>query len=103
MEHIIRPLVLYALFLVLTSCILKYIHNKDSETAILEYKIDIYLNSIRQDIIEGYHKKEVSPLHVSPIRMEETPSPDLQEDFAVKKPTVRPYSKSFNQYYQINT
>jgi hypothetical protein len=56
MEQVIKYLILYVLFLVITSYTLKYFHGKGSENSILEYKIDIYLNRIRQDIIDGFHK-----------------------------------------------
>lgn len=114
MEHIIRPLVLYALFLLVISYVLKYIHGKDNENAILEYKIDLYLKNIRQDIINGYKNgpiEHMQPVLSQPVLSQPVlsqpvlsqPVPDEPRKEKIKIPSVRPYSAFFNRYYLIES
>jgi hypothetical protein len=119
MEHIVRPLVFYALFLFVTSYILKHILAKDSETAILEYKIDMYLNSIKKDIISNYieaGKAKVGKEHMTsvpsvPSSVPSVPSsvplvpssvPLVPSSVPSSVPLVTPYSTFFNTYYLID-
>ena len=105
MEHIIRPLVLYMIFLILTSLVLKYFQRKDAETVVLEYKIDAYLNRIKKDILSGYYHPNLREnMEALARQTEPLPAPMVEKvvSTALKIPTVTPYSSFFNTYYLIN-
>lgn len=112
MEQVIRPLVVYTLFLVVVYFLLKYFHRKDTETAILEYKIDAYLNGIKQDIVSGFFRGEYKE---SMTIMERSPEPSTvptvpivptvptEEPEKVLAPVpVAPYSVFLNTFYLVN-
>lgn len=50
MNSIVRLMLLYILFVIITSAILKWILRRKGEEAIVEYKIDVLLNQIKCEI-----------------------------------------------------
>jgi hypothetical protein len=114
-----------------TSYILKHILAKDSETAILEYKIDMYLNSIKKEIIANYieagkgHKEHMGHMghkehkehmghkehkehkeHMGILTRQAAPEPIgeiVDGSPGPEVPTVTPYSTFFNTYYLIDS